>query len=122
MHDEQWPVEEGSAQTVRRSGATSPFSCRLATGIDFYEQALAERHIPYRHEGGRAFFDRQEVRELLSCLKAIDDPTDRLSLVAALRSGAFGCSDDEIFRFVSGGGQLDIRLEARSARAPWSKR
>ncbi|HEX7101931.1 MAG TPA: UvrD-helicase domain-containing protein [Nitrolancea sp.] len=107
---ERWPVEEGGAE---RAALWRDIAILLPsrTGIDFYEQALAERGIPFRHEGGRAFYDRQEVRELVSCLKAIDDPTDRLSLVAALRSGAFGCSDDELFRFVSAKGQLDIRVE-----------
>ncbi|HEX3853715.1 MAG TPA: UvrD-helicase domain-containing protein [Polyangiaceae bacterium] len=111
VRDEEWPVYEGNAE---RPALWRDIAILLPTrtGIDFYEQALAERNIPYRHEGGRAFFDRQEVRELQNCLKAIDDPTDRLSLVATLRSGAFGCSDDEIFRFVNGGGQLDIRLDA----------
>src|SRR5439155_7133715 len=36
-----------------------------------------------------------------------DDPTDRLSLVTALRSSAFACSDEELFLFVSDGGHLD---------------
>jgi ATP-dependent helicase/nuclease subunit A len=110
---EQWPVEEGGQSRPARWRDIA-ILLPSRTGIDHYEQALAERGIPFRHEGGRAFYDRQEVRELVSCLKAIDDPTDRLSLVAALRSGAFGCSDDELFRFVRAHGQFDIRIEPES--------
>ena len=111
VRDECWTVSEEDAP---RPAAWRDVAILLPTrtGIDFYERALSERDIPYRHEGGRAFFDRQEVRELVSCLKAIDDPTDRLSLVAALRSGAFGCSDDDLYLFVSRGGQLDPRVKS----------
>jgi ATP-dependent helicase/nuclease subunit A len=41
-----------------------------------YEDAFARASIPYRHEGGRSFFVRQEVRELVAVLRAIDDPSD----------------------------------------------
>ncbi len=109
VKEERWIVEENKTE---RPALWRDVAILLPsrTGIEHYERALAAREIPFRHEGGRSFFDRQEVRELISCLRAIDDPTDRLSLVAALRSGAFGCSDDEIYRFVRGGGVLDIRI------------
>ncbi|MEJ7717182.1 MAG: hypothetical protein WKF31_04165, partial [Thermoleophilaceae bacterium] len=50
---------------------------RPAPGASIYEDALGRAGIPFRHEGGRSFFVRQEVRELVSCPHAIDDPTDR---------------------------------------------
>jgi ATP-dependent exoDNAse (exonuclease V) beta subunit len=75
-----------------------------------FERALGAAGIPFRHEGGRAFFDRQEVHDLVAVLRAIDDPTDTLWLVAALRSSAFGCSDDAIARAVAAGWRLDYRL------------
>jgi ATP-dependent helicase/nuclease subunit A len=37
-----------------------------------------------------------EVRDLLLLLRAADDPTDRLALVASLRSPLYGCSDVEL--------------------------
>ena len=76
------------------------------TGIDAYEEALKSRGIPYRLEGGKEFYMRQEVRSLLCCLKALDDPADDISLVAALRSPFFGFSDEEIFLFASSGNRL----------------
>ncbi len=109
VNKEHWIVDE---KNVGRPALWRDVAILLPsrTGIEHYERALAARDIPFRHEGGRSFFDRQEVRELISCLRAIDDPTDRLSLVAALRSGAFGCSDDQLYRFVRGNGKLDIRI------------
>ena len=50
------------------------------TGIELYEEALADAGIPYRHEGSRDFYQRREVRDLIWVLAAIDDPTDRLAL------------------------------------------
>ena len=32
-------------------------------------------------------------------LQAVDDPTDELALVSALRSPLFGCGDDDLFTF-----------------------
>ena len=47
------------------------------TELHIYEEALARAGVPYRHEGGRTFFMRQEVRELIAVLRAIDDPCRR---------------------------------------------
>jgi ATP-dependent helicase/nuclease subunit A len=69
------------------------------TELWVYEQAFARAEMPYRHEGGRTFFARQEVRELVAILRAIDDPSDGVATVAALRSSAFGCSDEELFAY-----------------------
>ncbi len=77
------------------------------SGIEAYEEAFKARSIPYRLEGGKEFYVRQEVRSLLSCLKAVDDPVDGISLVAALRSPFFGFSDEEIFLFASSGNPLN---------------
>ncbi|MEJ7784253.1 MAG: UvrD-helicase domain-containing protein [Solirubrobacteraceae bacterium] len=80
------------------------------TGIDFYIDALTARGIPHRAETRGAFFGTQEVRELISMLQAIDDPTDVISIVATLRSRAFGCSDDDLLTYsVAAGGRIDYR-------------
>ncbi len=60
------------------------------------ERALAGEGIPYRVEGGSLVYATQEVRDLINCLTAIDDPTDDVAVVAALRSPAYACSDPEI--------------------------
>ena len=85
------------------------------TGIEHYERALADAGIPYRHEGARDFFQRDEVRDLIWVLAAIDDPTDRLALVGALRSSAFAISDEELVIHVADGRRA--RPTARRAGA-----
>lgn len=77
------------------------------SGIEIYEEALKDRGIPFRLDGGKEFYLRQEVRSLLCCLRVLDDPADEISLVAALRSPFFGFSDEEIFLFVSLGNRLN---------------
>lgn len=79
------------------------------TGLEAYEEALAEIGIPYRHEGSRDYFQRDEVRDLIFLLRAIDDPRDRISLIGALRSGAFGCSDDDLVIHAGTGGSWNYR-------------
>jgi ATP-dependent helicase/nuclease subunit A len=72
------------------------------------EIALERAGVPYVVDGGRSFFDRAEVIETHAVLRAIDDPRDRLSVVAALRSMYFGVSDSEIAAWSLAGRSLDV--------------
>ena len=110
--EECWPVRD------RRSGKERPAQWRdvailmpARTDVELYTEALAAADIPHRLEGSRTFFVRQEVRDVISCLRAIDDPVDHVSLVGALRSRACGCSDEELFLWRAHGGQLDLRVD-----------
>ena len=69
------------------------------TALRTLELALDDANVPYRLEGASLFFDTQEVRDLLNCLRAIDDPSNEIAIVAALRSPAFACTDIELLRF-----------------------
>jgi ATP-dependent helicase/nuclease subunit A len=83
------------------------------TPLPNIEQALEDAGIPYRVESRSLVYDTQEVRDLLSILRAIDDPTDQVALLAALRSPAFGCADDELLRYKQAGGPWDYRRDMR---------
>ena len=67
------------------------------SGIELYEEALRAAGLPFRQEGGRLFFRRQEVRDLLHALAAIDDPHDELAIIATLRSPLCGLTDEELW-------------------------
>jgi ATP-dependent helicase/nuclease subunit A len=71
------------------------------------ERSLSDAGIPYRVEGGSLVYATQEVRDLINCLTAIDDPTDDVAVVAALRSPGYACSDVEIARFRLEGGNFN---------------
>jgi ATP-dependent helicase/nuclease subunit A len=66
------------------------------TQVRWLEDALDARGVACAVDGGKSFFDRQEVHEALATLRAIDDRADRVSLVAALRSSFFGVSDRDL--------------------------
>ena len=77
------------------------------TGLAALERGLENADIPFRLESASLVFETQEIRDLLNCLKAIDDPADQVATVAALRSPAFGCSDVDLLRHRAGGGSFD---------------
>ena len=77
---------------------------RSRTGLGILTRALEAAGIPYRLEGNSLVFGTQEVQDLLNCLRAIDDPSDQVSVVAALRSPAFACSDVDLARWREAGG------------------
>ena len=103
-----WLVREGGGDTMRPARYCD--LCILMptrTILPYVERALEEARIPYRVESESFVLGTQDVRELLSCLRAIDSPADRVALAAALRSTAFGCSDVELVEFLDKGGCLD---------------
>ena len=67
------------------------------TSLPFLERALEAAEIPYRAETSTLVYGSREVRELMLVARALDDPTDSLSVVAALRTPGFGCGDDDLF-------------------------
>ncbi len=81
--------------------------CRTHQTLEAYEDALREAGVPHRVAGGRRYTDRQEIAELRALLRAIESPSDIVALVATLRSGMFGFSDEELAAFMSEGGRLD---------------
>jgi len=79
---------------------------RRLTKVAALEEALEAAGLRFTVEGGKSFFDRQEVHETLAVLRAVDDPSDRVALVAALRSSFFGVSDRDIVAYSLSGGPL----------------
>ena len=49
-----------------------------------FETALRERNIPYRVIGGKSFFDRREIRDVMSYLTALLNPEDDNALLRVL--------------------------------------
>ncbi len=82
------------------------------TSLGQLEDALDGAGIPYRAETSSLVYGTREIRDLLVVLQAVDDPTDELALVSALRSPVFGCGDDDLYTFkVAHHGRWDHRAD-----------
>jgi ATP-dependent exoDNAse (exonuclease V) beta subunit len=104
--DGEWTVRDARGGIrPSRAGDVLVLARRL-TQIHTLESALEAAGLRHVTEGGKSFFDRQEVNELIAVLRAIDDPADRVALVAALRGSFFGVSDRDIACYVLSGGWL----------------
>jgi ATP-dependent helicase/nuclease subunit A len=114
-----WEVAERDG--TRRPASLSDIAVLIPTRavLPALERAFGEAEIPYRIESGSLIYRTQEVRDLLNCLTAIDDPADEVAIVASLRSPAFACSDVELAGHKAAGGSwnyLSSRLEGSRGR------
>jgi ATP-dependent exoDNAse (exonuclease V) beta subunit len=109
MLDDGWEVvrDDGSVGAARLDDIAILIPSRLCLGA--LESELRRAEIPYRLETRSLVWNTQEVRELLATLAAIDDPGDAIATVAALRSPAFGCGDDDLFTWYRAVGNWDYR-------------
>ena len=108
---DEWKVRDRATGEVRPAGyGDVTVLVPRRTALDTYLDAFRRLGVPVRAEGGRSFFQRQEVLDLANTLLAIDDPLDQVALVASLRSAVFACSDDDIYLHVLAGNRLDYRI------------
>ncbi|MCH8008257.1 MAG: UvrD-helicase domain-containing protein [Chloroflexi bacterium] len=107
---ERWQILDQADDAIRDAKyADIAILIPTRTVLPRIEEALEEARIPYRVESQSLVYDTQEVRDLLSVLRAIDDPTDEVALIAALRAPAFACGDDDLLRFRKERGRWDYR-------------
>jgi len=78
------------------------------TSLPHLEDALDAAGIRYRAEASSLVYRAREVRDLLTAARAADDPSDPLTLVAALRTPLFGCGDDDLWTWQQAGGRWNI--------------
>ncbi|MFN0091513.1 MAG: UvrD-helicase domain-containing protein [Acidimicrobiales bacterium] len=108
---EAWPVFDHAAGRWRPAAPRDvAVLVPTRTSLPYLRRALDGQDLPYRLAAGTLVYDTQEVRDLLAVLRAVDDPTDELSLVAALRSPLYACSDVDLHAFRQAGGQWDLRV------------
>ena len=73
---------------------------RSRTDIERYTNIFDAHAIPYHLDSGRGFFARPEVRDLTNILMAVDDPTDEVAVMSALKTPVASASDQELFDYV----------------------
>jgi ATP-dependent exoDNAse (exonuclease V) beta subunit len=101
-----WKVGDVSDHAVHASPPDRPASyrditvlIRSRTRLGVLEHTLRQAGVPYRVEGGTLIYGSREVYELLRVLRAIDDPTNQLKVVTALRTSIFGIDDRQLMQY-----------------------
>ena len=94
-----WEVDDGTPyEPATRPARLGDIAILIPsrTSLSDLEDALESAGIPYRAEASSLVYNTREIRDVLTALQAVADPTDELALVAALRSSLYGCGDDDL--------------------------
>ncbi len=70
---------------------------RKLTQAEVYLHALRRHGIAYVIEGEKHFYRRQEIIDLISVLRVLDNPHDGIALVGVLRSALGGLTDRQLY-------------------------
>jgi len=86
------PPDGGRPRPVR--GGDVAVLTRTRGAFRAIELAFERAGLPCAAAGGRAFFDRRELRDVESVLRLLADPADDAALLAALRAPFCGAGED----------------------------
>ncbi|MCV3213893.1 DNA helicase PcrA [Plectonema radiosum NIES-515] len=75
-----------------------------------FEESLVRTGIPYTIVGGLKFYDRKEIKDVLSYLKAIANPADTLSLLRVINTPRRGIGKATIDALTNAAQQLGTTL------------
>lgn len=70
---------------------------RAMTDIKLYEDTFKRYGIPYYIIAGSGFYARQEIKDILNYLKALDNPADKIAIAGVLRSPMVGLTDNGLY-------------------------
>ncbi len=85
---------------------------RAKTQFSFYISALRRYGVPFRVEGDKDFFRKQEINDFLNFLHAAADPQNRVALAGVLRSPLGGMTDEELFQLAQ---QDELSITAKTS-------
>ncbi len=101
-----------STQTAIGARKPSDFAVLYRTNAQSYtmERALLQARVPYQIVGGVRFYDRKEIKDVISYLRLIYQPNDRMSFsrIANVPGRGLGASSMERFMNWQAGSGLDI--------------
>ena len=88
--------DEGELRPVRYGDIA--VLARSRNGLDSLVEALQNHNIPYILHAGAGFYEAQEIIDMISFLRFIQNPNDDIALSSLLHSPLFGLPDSELFR------------------------
>jgi DNA helicase-2/ATP-dependent DNA helicase PcrA len=96
-------AREIAALVARRAARFGDCAVLFRTGPQAraYEEAFRARAIPYVLVGGRSFFDRKEVRDVLAYLKLLVQPDDELAFARAANTPPRGLGAKSLERVLA---------------------
>ncbi len=74
------------------------------------EQTLARLGVPYAVVGGLRFYDRREIKDILSYLKVVNNPSDSLALTRAIGAPRRGVGKTTLDKLEAAAGVLQTSL------------
>ncbi len=74
------------------------------------EEAMIRYNVPYKMVGGTRFYDRSEVKDILSYLRLLYQPADRASFLRVVNVPTRGIGDVSIQKFLSWAETTDMSL------------
>ncbi|GAB6169156.1 DNA helicase PcrA [Clostridium carnis] len=75
-----------------------------------FEESLRRRSIPYKILGGTRFYDRKEIKDMISYLKVLINPTDSISLRRIINVPRRGIGDTTINKIVDFADSYELPL------------
>ncbi|MFN7986822.1 MAG: UvrD-helicase domain-containing protein [Thermoanaerobaculia bacterium] len=83
--------------------------------IDTFQEVFREAGIPAVLDGGVSFYRREETAAVVAALRSLDDPSDGVATVAALKSFLFSLTDVELLDAAEAGTRFDDPATAPAA-------
>jgi ATP-dependent exoDNAse (exonuclease V) beta subunit len=96
-----WTLPDGEGGTRQSDYRDLCVLMPRRTALAHLKNAFFGSNVPYVLEGQAPIFESQTIHELHNNLVAIDDPTDQVAIVAALKSAAWACSDQDLYEWAS---------------------
>ena len=75
-----------------------------------FEDALINKDIPYRVLGGTRYYDRKEVKDIVSYMRLVQNPADNISLTRVINEPKRGIGDKTLEKLATLAGVRDVSL------------